>query len=114
MKHVDKSMPSQVLVGYNDGLQAIATGKAGMVVEAPDTLVTLKPSYQADMNDLAMWPMPQNGGNAALPGGHVYVFKAGNSAGLPHAPVACDSYSRFGLHVCVDLPPTHPPAALPP
>ena len=39
-------MTSDVLVGYNDALQAIATGKAAMVVEAPDTLVTLKSSYQ--------------------------------------------------------------------
>jgi multiple sugar transport system substrate-binding protein len=113
MKHVDKSMPSQVLVGYNDGLQAIATGKAGMVVEAPDTLVTLKSSYQADMNDLAMWPMPQNGGNAALTGGHVYVFKAGNSADLLQAAVDWCSYYRFDLNVFEDFTANQATAGLP-
>src|SRR5258708_12677180 len=105
MKHVDKSMPSQVLVGYNDGLQAIATGKAGMVIEAPDTLVTLKSSYQADMNDLAMWPMPQNGGNAALTGGHVYVFKAGDSPDLLPPPVDSSSHYPFDPNPFPDFTP---------
>ncbi len=99
MKHIDKSMTSDVVVGYNDALQAIATGKAAMVVEAPDTLVSLKASYQADMNDLGMWPMPQNGGNAALTGGHVYVFKAGDESSVLDAAVDWCSYYRFDLTV---------------
>ena len=97
MKHVDKSMTNDVIVGYNDTLQAIATGKVAMVVEAPDTLVALKSSFQADMKDLAMWPMPQNGGNAALSGGHVYVFKVGDSTDLLQAAVDWCSYYRFDL-----------------
>jgi multiple sugar transport system substrate-binding protein len=113
MKHVDKSMPSQVLVGYNDGLQAIATGKAAMVVEAPDTLVTLKSSYQANMDDLAMWPMPQNGGNAVLTGGHVYVFKAGDSAELLQAAVDWCSYYRFDLGIVEDYTANQASAGLP-
>ena len=113
MKHVDKSMTNDVLVGYNDGLQAIATGKAAMVVEAPDTLVTLKSSYQADMTDLAMWPMPQNGGNAALTGGHVYVFKAGDSSDLPEAAVEWCSYYRFDLDVIENYTASQAAAGLP-
>ena len=113
MKHVDKSMTGQVLVGYNDALQAIATGKAAMVVEAPDTLVALKSSYQADMTDLAMWPMPQNGGNAALTGGHVYVFKAGDSADLLAAAVEWCSYYRFDLNVVEDYTANQAAAGLP-
>jgi multiple sugar transport system substrate-binding protein len=113
MKHVDKSMTNDVVVGYNDALQAIATGKAAMVVEAPDTLVTLKSSYQADMSDLAMWPMPQNGGNAALTGGHVYVFKAGNSPELLQAAVDWCSYYRFDLNVVEDYTANQAAAGLP-
>jgi multiple sugar transport system substrate-binding protein len=113
MKHDDKSMTNDVLVGYNAGLQAIATGKAAMVVEAPDTLVTLKASYQADMNDLAMWPMPQNGGNAALTGGHVYVFKAGDSADVLQAAVDWCSYYRFDLNVVEDNTANQAAAGLP-
>jgi ABC-type glycerol-3-phosphate transport system substrate-binding protein len=113
MKHVDKSMTSDVLVGYNDALQAIATGKAAMVVEAPDTLVSLKSSYQADMNDLAMWPMPQNGGNAALTGGHVYVFKAGDSPDLLQAAVDWCSYYRFDLNVVENYTANQAAAGLP-
>lgn len=113
MKHVDKSMTNDVLVGYNDGLQAIATGKAAMVVEAPDTLVTLKSSYQADMTDLAMWPMPQNGGNAALTGGHIYVFKAGDSEDLLNAAVEWCSYYRFDLGVVENFTAYQAAAGLP-
>lgn len=113
MKHVDKSMTNDVLVGYNDGLQAIATGKAAMVVEAPDTLVTLKSSYQADMTDLAMWPMPQNGGNAALTGGHVYVFKVGDNSDLLQAAVDWCSYYRFDLNVVENYSANQAAAGLP-
>ncbi|HUY76389.1 MAG TPA: extracellular solute-binding protein [Ktedonobacterales bacterium] len=113
MKHVDKSMTSDVLVGYNDALQAIATGKAAMVVEAPDTLVTLKSSYQADMTDLAMWPMPQNGGNAALTGGHIYVFKVGDSADLLQAAVDWCGYYRFDLGVVENYTANQAAAGLP-
>ncbi len=113
MKHVDKSMTQQVVVGWNDALQAIGTGKAAMVVEAPDTLVALKSSYQADMNDLAMWPMPQNGGNAALTGGHVYVFKAGDNSDLLQAAVDWCSYYRFDLGVVEDYTANQAAAGLP-
>jgi multiple sugar transport system substrate-binding protein len=113
MKHVDKSMPNTVLVGYNDGLQAIATGKAAMVVEAPDTLVALQSSFQADMKDLAMWPMPQNGGNAALTGGHVYVFKAGDSSDLLEAAVDWCAHYRFDLNVVEDYTANQAAAGLP-
>ncbi len=113
MKHVDKSMTNDVLVGYNDALQAIATGKAAMVVEAPDTLVTLKASYQADMTDLAMWPMPQNGGNAALIGGHIYVFKVGDSTDLLQAAIDWCSYYRFDLDVIENFTAYQAAAGLP-
>ncbi|HEX8037367.1 MAG TPA: extracellular solute-binding protein [Ktedonobacterales bacterium] len=113
MKHVDKSMTHDVLVGYDDGLRAIATGKAAMVVEAPDTLSTLKSSFQADMADLGMWPMPQNGGNAALSGGHVYVFKSGDSADLLQAAVDWCSYYRFDLDIIENTTANQAAAGLP-
>jgi multiple sugar transport system substrate-binding protein len=113
MKHVDKSMTNDVIVNYNDTLAAIATGKVAMIVEAPDTLVALKSSYQADMTDLAMWPMPQNGGNAALSGGHVYVFKAGDSADLLQAAVEWCSYYRFDLGIIEDATASQAAAGLP-
>jgi hypothetical protein len=84
-----------------------------MVVEAPDTLVTLKSSFQADMTDLAMWPMPQNGGNAVLTGGHVYVFKAGDSADLLQAAVDWCSYYRFDLDVVENYTANQAAAGLP-
>jgi multiple sugar transport system substrate-binding protein len=106
-------MTHDVLVGYDDGLRAIATGKAAMVVEAPDTLSTLKSSFQADMADLGMWPMPQNGGNAALSGGHVYVFKSGDSADLLQAAVDWCSYYRFDLDIIENTTANQAAAGLP-
>jgi multiple sugar transport system substrate-binding protein len=102
MKHTDKSMYSDVLVGYNDALQIFAAGKAGMVIEAADTLASLKSGYQADLTDIGLWPMPQNGGNAALSGGHIYVFKAGDSAEALDAAIQWASYYRFDLGVYED------------
>jgi multiple sugar transport system substrate-binding protein len=99
MKHTDKSLYSDTLVGYNDGLQAFAAGKAGMIVEASDVLLTLKSSYNADLTDIGLWPMPQNGGNSALAGGHVYVFKAGDKADTLNAAIEWAKYYRFDLGV---------------
>jgi ABC-type glycerol-3-phosphate transport system substrate-binding protein len=91
-----------VLVGYNDALQIFATGKAAMVVEASDTLPALQTAYQADMKDIGLWPMPQapqNPGNVTLSGGHVYVFKNGDSSDTLQAAVEWASYYRFDLGV---------------
>ncbi len=102
MKFVDKSLYNDVLVGYNDALQIFGTGKAAMVVEASDTLPALQTAYQADMANIGLWPMPQspsNPGNSTLSGGHVYVFKAGDSGDVLNAAVEWASYYRFDLDV---------------
>ena len=105
MKFTDGSLYNDVLVDYNGGLQNFAAGKAAMVVEASDTLATLQTAYQADMKDIAIWPMPQapdNPGNATLSGGHVYVFKAGDNSDTLQAAVEWASYYRFDLNVIED------------
>jgi len=102
MKFQDHSVFNDVLVGYNDALQIFGTGKAAMVVEASDTLPALQTAYQADMKNIGLWPMPQspsNPGNATLSGGHVYVFKAGDSSDVLSAAVDWASYYRFDLTV---------------
>lgn len=102
MKFTDKSLYNEVLVGYNDALQIFGTNKAAMVVEASDTLPALQTAYQADMTNIGLWPMPQsptNPGNATLSGGHVYVFKAGDSSDVLNAAVEWASYYRFDLSV---------------
>lgn len=101
MRFTDKSLHNDVLVGYGDGLQIFATGKAGMVVEATDVLETLKTAYQMDLKDVGMWPMPQapsSPGNAALSGGNLYVFKAGDSSDVLNAALQWVNYYRFDLN----------------
>ncbi len=105
MKFTDASLYNDVLVGYNDALQIFATGKAAMVVEASDTLPALQTAYQADMTNIGLWPMPQspqNPGNVTLSGGHVYVFKNGDSSDTLQAAVEWASYYRFDLGVIED------------
>lgn len=102
MKFTDGSIYNDVLVGYNDALQIFATGKAAMVVEASDTLPALQTAFQADMKDIGLWPMPQspqNPGNVTLSGGHVYVFKNGDSSDTLQSAVEWASYYRFDLNV---------------
>lgn len=102
MKFVDKSLYNDVLVGYNDALQIFGTGKAAMVIEASDTLPALQTAYQADMKNIGLWPMPQSPqspGNATLSGGHVYVFKGGDTGDVLKAAVDWASYYRFDLNV---------------
>lgn len=113
MKHVDKSMYDDVLVGWGDALQIFAAGKAGMVVEAADVLAALQTGYQFDLKNVGLWPMPQNGGNAALSGGHVYVFKPGSSAAQLDAAVEWASYYRFDLDVIEDTTAQSSAAGLP-
>jgi multiple sugar transport system substrate-binding protein len=105
MKFTDSSIYNDVLVGYNDALQIFATGKAAMVVEASDTLPALQTAFQADMKDIGLWPMPQspqNPGNVTLSGGHVYVFKNGDSSDTLQSAVEWASYYRFDLGVIED------------
>ncbi len=102
MKFTDASLYNDVLVGYNNALQIFATGKAAMVVEASDTLPALQTAFQADMKNIGIWPMPQspqNSNKATLSGGHVYVFKNGDSGDALNAAVEWASYYRFDLNV---------------
>jgi multiple sugar transport system substrate-binding protein len=79
MRFTDQSMTKQQLLTQDNTLQLLATGKVAMVIMAPDQLNTLKAQYQANLEDFGMGPMPQNGGNAALTGGNVFIFNPKSS-----------------------------------
>src|SRR6202166_5168871 len=74
MRFTDQSTTKQQLFTQADTLQLLATNKVAMVIMAPDQLQTLKAQYQANMDDFGIGPMPQNGGNAALTGGNIFIF----------------------------------------
>jgi hypothetical protein len=99
MRFTDNSMTKQQLFTQADTLQLLATNKAAMVVMAPDQLNTLQSQYQADLTNFGIGPMPQNGGNAALTGGNIWVFNPKSSADVIKAAFDYVIYSNFNLSV---------------
>jgi multiple sugar transport system substrate-binding protein len=70
-----------------------------MVVMAPDQLNTLQSQYGADLKQFGMGPMPQNGGNAHLAGGNVWIFNPKSSADVIKAAFDYVIYTNFDLGV---------------
>jgi multiple sugar transport system substrate-binding protein len=99
MRFTDQSMTKQQLFTQADTLQLLATNKVAMVVMAPDQLNTLKAQYQANMDDFGIGPMPQNGGDAALTGGNIFVFNPKSSQETIKAAFDYVIYSNFDLTV---------------
>lgn len=102
MRFTDQSLTKQQLFTQNDTLQLLATGKAAMVIMAPDMLTTLKAQYQANLDDFGIGPMPQNGGNAALTGGNVFIFNPKSSRDVIKTAFDYVLYSNFDLNVRED------------
>ncbi len=99
MRFIDNSMTKQQLFTQADTLQLLATNKVAMVVMAPDQLNTLKSQYQANLEDFGIGPMPQNGGNAALTGGNIFIFNPKSTADVIKAAFDYVVYSNFNLDV---------------
>ncbi len=99
MRFTDQSMTKQQLFTQADTLQLLATNKVAMVIMAPDQLTSLKAQYQANMDNFGIGPMPQNGGNAALTGGNIFVFNPKSSRDAIKAAFDYVIYSNFDLNV---------------
>ena len=99
MRFTDNSMTRQQLFTQADTLQLLATNKVAMVVMAPDQLNTLQSQYQANLADFGIGPMPQNGGNAALTGGNIFIFNPKSSQDVIKAAFDYVIYSNFNLDV---------------
>lgn len=102
MRFTDQSLTKQQLFTQNDTLQLLATGKVAMTIMAPDQLSTLKTQFQANLEDFGIGPMPQNGGNAALTGGNVFVFNPKSSAEVIKTAFDYVLYSNFDLTILED------------
>src|SRR5258707_3789309 len=102
MRFTDNSMTKQQLFTQADTLQLPATGKVAMVVMAPDQLNTLKSQYQADLTQFGIGPMPQNGGNAALTGGNIFIFNPKSAQNVIKAAFDYVVFSNFDLNVMED------------
>ncbi|QBD76945.1 extracellular solute-binding protein [Ktedonosporobacter rubrisoli] len=99
MRFTDQSMTKQQLLNQDQTLQLLATNKVAMVVMAPDMLDTLKSQYQAKLEDFGMGPMPQNGGNAALTGGNIFIFNPKSAREVIKTAFDFVIYSNFDPEV---------------
>src|SRR5260370_11441126 len=70
-----------------------------MVVMAPEQLNTLQSQFGADLKNFGLGPMPQNGGNASLAGGNVWIFNPKASQDVIKAAFDYVTYPTFNLSV---------------
>src|SRR5260370_6372828 len=70
-----------------------------MVVMAPDQLNSLQSQYGADLKNFGLGPMPQNGGNATLSGGNLWIFNPKSSPDVIKAAFDYVTYTNFDLGV---------------
>jgi multiple sugar transport system substrate-binding protein len=99
MRFTDKSMTQEQLLDADTILPLIANKKVAMIVTSPSRLTDLKAQYQADLNDFGLAPMPQNGGNAALGGGSIWVFNPKSRPDVVKLAYDWIIFSRFDLNV---------------
>jgi multiple sugar transport system substrate-binding protein len=99
MRFTDNSTTKEQLFTQAQTLQLLATNKVAMVVMAPDQLNTLQSQYGADLTQFGIGPMPQNGGNASLAGGNLWVFNPKSSADVIKAAFDYVIYTNFNLDV---------------
>src|SRR6266700_3982658 len=99
MRFTDNSMTKQQLFTQAQTLQLLATNKVAMVVMAPDQLNNLQSQYGADLTQFGIGPMPQNGGNASLAGGNLWVFNPKSSPDVIKAAFDYVIYTNFNLGV---------------
>lgn len=75
MRFTDNSMVARQLLDQNATRQMMATGQAGMTIQAGDALPYIRETFSdADINQFGMGIFPQKGGNATLSGGSVEMF----------------------------------------
>ena len=79
MRFVDGSMSPAVLLHDRELFDLLAQGQIAMAILTPKAIYDLYESYHAHFADFGLAPMPQNGGNACLLGGHAYVYSTHQS-----------------------------------
>jgi ABC-type glycerol-3-phosphate transport system substrate-binding protein len=99
MRFTDKSMTQEQLLDADTILPLIANKKVAMIVTSPSRLADLKVQYQANLDDFGLAPMPQNGGNAAMSGGSIWVFNPKSKPDVVKLAYDWTIFSRFDLNV---------------
>jgi ABC-type glycerol-3-phosphate transport system substrate-binding protein len=99
MRFSDNSITKAQGFTQDKTLEMLATNKVAMVVMAPDQLNNLQSQFGADLKNFGLGPMPQNGGNATLTGGNVWIFNPKSSAAALKAAFDFVTYTNFDLGV---------------
>ena len=99
MRFTDNSITKAQGFTQDKTLELLATNKVAMVVMAPDQLNNLQSQFGADLKNFGLGPMPQNGGNATLTGGNVWIFNPKASPDVLKAAFDFVTYTNFDLGV---------------
>lgn len=98
MRYTDKSMPERQLLDQNDTRQLMATGQVSMSIQAADALPYIRDTFSdADINQFGLGSMPQNGGNATLTGGSVWMFNPNSTPEVLASAVDFSLFREFDL-----------------
>jgi ABC-type glycerol-3-phosphate transport system substrate-binding protein len=99
MRFTDNSITKTQGYTQANTLELLATNKVAMVVMAPDQLNNLQSQFGADLKNFGLGPMPQNGGNASLTGGNLWIFNPRSSPEVLKAAFDFVTYTNFNLDV---------------
>lgn len=98
MRYTDRSMPERQLLDQNDTRQLMATGQVSMSVQAADALPYIRETFaDADIAQFGLGILPQNGGNATLSGGSVWMFNPNSAPDVLAAAVDFSLFREFDL-----------------
>lgn len=98
MRFEDGSMTDRQLLEQDQTREMMATGQTAMSIQAPDTLPWIADRFpDVDMNQFGFGILPQNGGNATLAGGSVWMFNPNSSPEVIQAAVDWILFKEFNL-----------------
>lgn len=98
MRYTDGSMPERQLLDQNDTRQLMATGQVSMCIQAADALPYIVDTFSdADINQFGLGVLPQNGANATLAGGTVWMFNPNSAPEVLAASVDFCLFREFDL-----------------
>lgn len=98
MRFEDNSMTDRQLLEQDQTRELMATGQVAMTIQAPDSLPWIAERFpDVDMNQFGFGIFPQNGGNATLAGGSVWMFNPNSSPEVIQAAVDWILFKEFNL-----------------
>ena len=98
LRFTDQAMTERQLLSQDDTRQMLATGQIAMAVQAPDSLPWIAERFpDVDMGQFGFGILPQNGGNATLAGGSVWMFNPNSPPEVIDAAVRWILFKEFDL-----------------